>query len=228
VTLMRKMALPAAFAVMCSIVAALADPAGLYFVSGYNPDQTTYFGDVAVTRMDQTYRVVWNVNNQQLSGFGLGYNNSFVANCCGNNQTSLSVMEFQDGVWLGLWWDYSGARLGGEVWQAHDTPDQPTPDGPPNDLAGHYLKAGTQPDGSTYSGEVIVQRDGVKYKILSVTAGSTDRHIGVGIAFKNSLAVDFDNGGTFAVFTREGSGQLGVWAVYNTQKLGTERWARAN
>src|ERR1700733_3851498 len=151
VTLMRKMALPAAFAVMCSVVAALADPAGLYFVSGYNPDQTTYFGDVAVTRMDQTYRVVWNVNNQQLSGFGLGYNNSFVANCCGNNQTSLSVMEFQDGVWLGLWWDYSGARLGGEVWQAHDSPDQPTPDGPPDDLAGHYLKAGTQPAGSTFS-----------------------------------------------------------------------------
>jgi hypothetical protein len=70
-----------------------------------------------------------------------------------------------------------------------------------------------------------VQPDGTRYKLVSVAAGQ--RRTGVVIAFKDAIVVDYGNGRTFALMSREGDGQLGVWADVDSKKVGTARRARA-
>ncbi len=96
-----------------------------------------------------------------------------------------------------------------------------------SDPAGAYAISGSNPDGTTFSGEAAVERDGDDRYRASWTVGSW-RLEGVGLRYLNVLAVGFRDGGDMrlALYGEEGEGRLGVWARSGAQKMGSERWVR--
>jgi len=113
--------------------AALADPVGVYTVTGTNPDNgPAYEGAVAVERNGATYSVVWLIGDDEFVGTGIGaesVNGSMMFGSAAENDTALTVSyvsegsfglalfaEQPNGEWKGVW-TYGGSdAIGTEVW----------------------------------------------------------------------------------------------------------------
>lgn len=114
---------------------AAADPTGNYTVIGMNPDSGgKYTGTVKVTRVGETYSVVWNIAGNQSIGTGIGAKftgeNTFGVGPAGKDDTAISIgymsgkesfgiamyFEQPDGTWKGIW-TYKGSKaVSGEIW----------------------------------------------------------------------------------------------------------------
>lgn len=99
---------------------ALADPVGSYDVRGTNPDGAEgYKGTVKVTRNRETYKVVWHIGDQPMTGVGIGMKmvgGRMQAGPASKDDVGLSVayrlddafgtvlyLEQEDGSWRGIW-----------------------------------------------------------------------------------------------------------------------------
>lgn len=92
-----------------------ASPTGIYKVTGTNPGGGSgYVGAVAVTPTGDTFRVVWRVGNQTVTGTGLWVDEKF---CVGFQGNSIAVFTDQGGgVWAGHWANGTDTRVGTERW----------------------------------------------------------------------------------------------------------------
>ena len=95
-----------------------------------------------------------------------------------------------------------------------------------SDPVGGYAISGTNPDGTTYTGEVVVEPIGDKYQVSWTVAGR--KSVGIGVRYLDFLAVSFraEDDTRVALLAQEGEGRLGVWARGGNQRMGSERWAR--
>ena len=106
---------------------AFADPAGTFDLRGTNSDsKQDYTGTVRVTRTGETYRVVWDIANQQITGTGVGLKivdgqvvmgpaseddvGISIAYGSGDSYGTVVYFEQPDGRWHGIWayngWDH--------------------------------------------------------------------------------------------------------------------------
>ena len=102
--------------------AALSDPVGHYMVRGTNPNGSSYTGEVLVTRTGQTFRVVWRIGRQSLSGRGLRPtkpSRSYQAG--GRAGIALYGRKFS-GRWEGVWTVAGSRETGTDVWIPHMSP----------------------------------------------------------------------------------------------------------
>jgi hypothetical protein len=94
-------------------------------------------------------------------------------------------------------------------------------------VTGTYQVAGTNPNGSKYSGVAEVEATGDTYLITWTVSG--DKSVGRGVFLDQTLAVGgvLGNGGfVFAMSPKNGNLE-GVWAdMQNGTKLGAEVWTR--
>jgi hypothetical protein len=93
-----------------------ASPVGLYQVSGTNPGTgTRYSGTVMVRATGQfTFRVVWTIAGQSVTGTGLWVDEKFCVGYAGN---SIAVYTDQGGnVWSGHWANGNATQVGTERW----------------------------------------------------------------------------------------------------------------
>jgi len=130
-------------------------------------------------------------------------------------------------VWEGPFANISGNDFGAERWAITDDgslPANPIPSSA--DLAGRYVMSGSNPDGSTYSGHATVKRAGKVLQVVSVV--NDDQRIGIGIGYRDGLAVAFDDkaGKLLQVFKIDGDGLIGFWANDGAEQMGSERWVR--
>jgi len=89
------------------------------------------------------------------------------------------------------------------------------------DLSGVYQTAGTNPDGSAYSGETEISRNGEAYRVVQHVGGTAE---GTGIVSGDVLAVSFPEAGWVAAYEIQPDGTLeGVWAQTGGSALGRER-----
>jgi hypothetical protein len=92
-----------------------------------------------------------------------------------------------------------------------------------SDPVGHYMVRGTNPNGSSYTGEVLVTRTGQTFRV----AWRIGRQcfVGTGIAVEDSIAVSYQTGprAGVALYGRKPSGRWeGVWAMAGSRETGTD------
>jgi hypothetical protein len=93
------------------------------------------------------------------------------------------------------------------------------------DPVGHYMVRGTNPNGSTYNGEVLVTRTGQTFRV--VWRIGRQSFVGTGIASDETIAVSYQAGGRagIALYGRKFSGRWeGVCTVAGSRETGTDVW----
>src|SRR5580704_15534287 len=152
---MRKIALSAA---LLLVVAApvFANMSSHYAVSGRGPDGSTYTGAMRFTADGQIYRLEEASGDNKWTGLAIE-NKDFLALALigGDGEGFLGIYRRAGDYWVGTLTGYGDDPLGFEVLYNGDAPDLPKA-GRANSgkLAGKYQISGTNPDGSSYTGEV--------------------------------------------------------------------------
>ncbi len=81
--------------------------------------KTVDAGDVTVTKDGETYKVVWKIGDDTITGVGIGINNDFsVAYQSGKNIGLAMYQKNPDGTWLGFWTFEGVGKVGLEQWTA--------------------------------------------------------------------------------------------------------------
>lgn len=123
------MRIPVLIAALIATPAA-ADPVGRYTVSGSNPGMAngSYTGTVEVTRLGDTYSVVWVVGDTTYHGHAIGATERagrLLPGPASSRDTVLMVgypngvvtmLEGENGTYSGLWLTFGEDALGDEVW----------------------------------------------------------------------------------------------------------------
>ena len=214
-------------------VPSLADLAASYSVKGTNSDGSTYTGTAKITAAGQVYHLDFVAGDgSKLSGVVLQYQNFLaLAEIDNNGDGDLALYQQAGDGWAGIFTGYGDNDLAAEVMYINNAAGLPDPSqSKPDQIAGTYLLSGTNPDGSTYTGEVELTVDTGTLDV-DRTIGSeelTGTAIAFGGAFAMNISTD-DNAATIGVvglFIPQNGGFLGVWAKAGSQKLGAERWVR--
>ena len=116
---MRKFFAVIAAALVFSVTAAFADPAGRYFVEGTDPGKpnSTYTGTVTVEKTGDTYKVVWVIGGTQYVGTGIGNKDFLAVSYKSGSDTGLALYGADGGNWVGVWTYAGGKELGPETWK---------------------------------------------------------------------------------------------------------------
>ena len=94
------------------------------------------------------------------------------------------------------------------------------------DPVGRYSVRGTNPNGSSYSGEVRVSRTGDTYRVVWDIGNQT--YTGTGIGNDDFIAVSYRAGSQtgIALYGRKSNGVWeGVWTYAGGREIGTDRWS---
>lgn len=113
---MFKRTIAAAAILVAFTVSAFASPSGTFQVNGTNPGSgTAYAGTVTVRPTGDTFRVVWSIAGQTITGTGLWVDEKFVVGYPGN---SVAVYTDQGGgnTWSGHWANGQETKVGTERW----------------------------------------------------------------------------------------------------------------
>ena len=102
---------------LLTIVAAFADPVGVYNVKGKNPNGTEYRGVATVERTGQTYRVTWVIGRTQFTGTAIGDKDFVAVSYQAGDKTGLALYGASGQDWEGIWTFSGGRDLGVEVWE---------------------------------------------------------------------------------------------------------------
>lgn len=223
----------AALLLSALITPVFADLASSYSVNGMNDDGSTYTGDINFTATGQVYRVLFTSDNN-LKGIAVEYKDYLVGAFRGSDGGGdLGIYKRSGDAWIGVFSEYDEGSLGAEVLHNGVGPELPKPEQVKfDDPSGEYIISGTNPDGSTYTGEVEVTRWGQAFDV-DRTIGDEET-TGTGVAFSDGFAMNVSVGddtpraafGVIGIFVKDGTGFLGVWVKAGGQKLGAERWVR--
>jgi hypothetical protein len=217
-----------AFAVVISLLivvcAAAADPIGRYW--SYNPKSTGQ-STVVVRQTGGTYHIDWGDNGDTGAGFGI-LNKDLLAVTHTEKDWSGFLLLGEDGEgWVGPYANLDGAIAGMERWDiANQNATPPKPPAMNAKIVGRYVMSGSNPDGSTYSGQVVVKRAGNLLQVVSVVGD--DQRIGAGITYRDGFAVIFQDKESklLKLFKVAGGGLTGFWASDGSAQMGAESWAR--
>jgi hypothetical protein len=117
---MRRILVATLLLLVIGPVAAFADVAGRYNVSGTNFDGSSYYGTVTVTKTsDSTYNVFWytGANNSESKGIGMRSGNVFAAGYVLGEGVGLVIYDIKsDGTLTGRWTMDGQNGAGTEVW----------------------------------------------------------------------------------------------------------------
>jgi hypothetical protein len=225
---MRVLLAVAAILAIGVSAAAAGDPVGRY--TSYWIDSKTGRGQstAVVRQIGSTYRIEWGDGGGDGTGFGV-LNGDLIAVIVtqGDSFHGLSLLGEENDGWEGPFANISGSDFGAERWAITDDGSLPaSPIRSSADLAGRYVMSGSNPDGSTYSGHATVKRAGKVLQVVS--AVNDDQRIGIGIGYRDGLAVVFDDkaGKLLQVFKVDGDGLIGFWANDGDEQMGSERWVR--
>jgi hypothetical protein len=180
--------------------------AGVYRVSGTNPNGSQYSGMVALTQTGDEFTLTWWIGKQVFHGTGHFAGKMLVVNW-GDKHPVIYTFG-GDGALDGEWADGS----------ATETLD-PVATAAPDEVAltvGSYAVEGRNPDGSSYTGSVEIAKQGKGYH-LSWHVGSTS-YAGSGTLAGNLLTVDWGSS-TPVVYALAADGSLtGLWEAGNGEE----------
>ena len=96
---------------------AFADVAGSYTGSGTNPDGSKYDTEVVITKVGQTYSVMWYFDGKPgYEGVGIMKNGLFCVGYANPNGYGIVVYEVKDdGTLEGIWTGPGAEKLGSET-----------------------------------------------------------------------------------------------------------------
>ncbi|WP_460451308.1 hypothetical protein [Alsobacter sp. SYSU BS001988] len=109
--------------IACTLAALAASPlsaaelGGAYAVEGQNAgDQRVYRGDLTITPMGRTYRVVWRIGAGENVGTGIVQNDMLAVVYVQQGKAGLALYEVRpDGVLSGTWTIHGTQGVGSEI-----------------------------------------------------------------------------------------------------------------
>ena len=216
---------------MMLVVLATPELFSSYAVSGRMTNGTLYTGTLKVTPSGQIYKLDYCCD--KLKGLAVEFRDFLTAAYIGDDGNGdLNIYQRSGDNWIGAYSDYGDGHLGAEVLSNGDAPALPDPRRRSGNPAGKYRISGTNPNGSTYTGEVEIKRwtDGFD---VDRTIGS-DETTGTGVSFNGAIAINIDRAdqtgrapiGIVGLFVPESNGFVGVWVKSGSDRLGAERWVR--
>ena len=229
---MQKIAFGAAAALIVLAAPAFAGLVSSYAVTGRNSDGSTYTAAMKLAPADQIYRVDSDDDaGTKMSGLVIEYKNFLALAEVNDNDGYLAIYKRADDTWLGVFSDYADEHsLGTEVlYNGSTPPDVPNPPRASR-LSGKYQISGTNPDGSTYSGEAEVSEWADKFDV-DRKIGNNDLS-GTAVGLDGAFAMNVNKSdnrvpiGVLGLFVPEANGFVGVWVASRSQRLGAERWVR--
>jgi hypothetical protein len=208
------------------------DYSGTYTVSGKNPDGSGYTGGMVITGYGDGYRVTASIGNQTWRGIGTDIGDYLaVAFLAGANPLITIYKVSATNSLEGYWQSYAEAKEGTEAaaLTGRTFSFVPTTSAPSTrvDFVGGYNVSGKNPDGSTYTGNMVLTAYGDGYRVAFVSGNES--WIGVATDIGNFLAVAYKSGDipTVTIFERKADGSLeGYWQDYDNQKEGSETAVR--
>jgi len=175
------------------------DLAGIYRVSGTNPNGSKYRGMVALTQDKDEFAFTWWIGKDVFHGTGHFAGRMLVVNW---GDTKPVIYSFtKDGTLDGEWADGSGDETLQPVAAAADKP---------SDIAeGTYAVSGRNPNGGRYKGTVEIEKDGEEYHVSWKVGESA--YDGTGKLEGNLLTVEWGSA-TPVVYALADDGSLkGLW-----------------
>jgi hypothetical protein len=231
---MRKLASASAMLLVVLATPVLANLSSRYALSGRGPDGTTYPGVIRFTADGQVYHLEEASGDNKWNGLAIENGNFLgLAGVGGDRNGFLALYTRAGDSWEGTDTDYGADDpVAFEVLYNGNAPDLPDPSrANSRKPLGKYRISGTNPDGSTYAGEVEIKSNKHFFEV-DRTAGK-DEMTGTGLAFDNAFIVNVNNDsqkrapiGVLGLFTPDGNGFVGFWAKTGSPKLGAERWTR--
>lgn len=175
------------------------DLAGIYRVTGTNPNGSKYRGMVALTQDKDEFDFTWWIGKDVFRGNGHFAGRMLVVNW---GDTKPVIYSFtKDGTLDGEWADGSGDETLEPVAAAAD--------GPGEIAEGTYAVAGRNPDGGRYKGTVEIGKDGDDYHVSWKVGDSA--YEGTGKLAGNLLTVEWGSA-TPVVYALADDGSLkGLW-----------------
>jgi hypothetical protein len=223
----------AALSVLLVAPAAFADLVSRYSVAGQNTDGTPYTGVIDFKPAGQVYRFdSTGGDDSKMNGLAIEYGNFLaLAAVAGDGTGDLAIYRRAGNAWIGVFSAYEEGRLGTEVLYNGPTPDLPDPNQPkPGRPAGRYAISGTNPDGSTYTGEGEITAWTASFDVRRKIGN--EETAGTAVAFNGALALNVNKDDTRAkiglvgLLIPQDNGFLGVWGRPGSQQMGAERWVR--
>jgi hypothetical protein len=229
---MSKAALAVAVLVAVLATPVCADLFSSYAVKGRGNDGSSYDGTVKITPVGQTYRLDFCCD--KATGLAVE-NQDFLAAAYSfdNGNGDLNIWRRAGDAWVGVFSDYSDGSLGAEVMSDNDVSVQlDASRGRSRKPVGAYRMSGTNPDGSTYTGEVEITAWGDAFDVTRKTGDV--QWSGTAVTFDGAIAINVTQGddtpraavGVVGLFVPEGNGFLGLWAKKGSDRMGAERWVR--
>jgi hypothetical protein len=229
---MSKAALAAAVMVAVLATPVCADLFSSYAVKGRGSDGSSYDGTVNVKPIGQIYQLDFCCD--KFTGFAVEYQDFLAAAYFGaDGSGDLNIWKRAGDAWVGVFSDYSDGSLGAEVMSNDDVSVVLDANrGRSRKPIGKYRISGTNPNGSTYTGEVEIKAWADAFDVFR-TVGDLQM-TGTGVVFDDAIAFNVsatDNEprqviGVVGLFVPEGNGFIGVWAKKGSDRMGAERWVR--
>lgn len=216
-----------------SVAQSRFDFTGTYAIEGKNPDTSPYKGTMSITPFGDGYRVKQTYGTDSFNGIGSDVGDYFATAFVVADNPQVTIYQITAPNTLsGYWQDYTNKVEGAET-AIHSNAKafgriSAAPANNAWDYKGNYRINGTNPDGSTYTGSMILSTHGDGYRASFSSGGVLWR--GVGSYISNYLALAWNFNGQPSVTIYEGNpstGELrGFWQVYDSQKEGTESATR--
>ena len=208
--------------------------AGTYSVRGTNPDGTTYTGSMVVTSYGDGYRITQTLADGTVyRGIGNDMGPYLTVAIQSGTVPSIAIYRVTQSTTLeGFWQDYDSEKEGSEALSVAAGSNFPIPSAINVDVrynySGTYSVRGTNPDGTTYTGTMVVSPYGDGYRVTQTYAdGTVWRGIGNDIADYFAVAYMANSGPTVQIYQRDRSNALnGFWQSYNNTKEGQETATR--
>jgi hypothetical protein len=202
---------------------------GTYALSGTNPDGSKYTGTLSVVPHGDGYQLTQTIGSDTFRGAGNDIGDYFAgAYVYGNGVPSVTLYRVSAANTLsGYWQDYDNTKEGTEEAVLASRSFAFVPSAPVAntwDYSGTYGIRGTNPDGTTYSGAMVLSSYGDGYRASFASGGSTWR--GIANYIGNNLAIAWATGNDpmVSIFTgnpRTGD-MAGYWKSYSALKEGQE------
>ena len=201
---------------------------GTYAVSGKNPDGSAYTGTMTVVPYGDGYRLTQVYGSTVYRGIGNDIGDYLAGAYLSEGEPTVTLYRVSAANTLsGYWQDYSNTKEGTEEATLASRSFSFVPSAPVAntwDYSGTYGIKGTNPDGSAYSGTMILSSYGDGYRAAFASGGTTWRGIANYIGSNLAIAWLASDIPSVTIFTgNPRTGDLtGYWQDYNSTKEGTE------
>jgi hypothetical protein len=202
---------------------------GTYALSGTTPDGGKYTGTFTVTPYGDGYRLRQVIGSDTFNGIGTDIGD-YLAGAYVYTDGTPSVTLYRvsaANTLTGYWQDYNNQKEGTEEAVLASRSFAFVPSAPVAntwDYSGTYGIRGTNPDGSTYTGAMVLSSYGDGYRASFASGSNTFR--GIANYIGNNLAIAWNSNGVASVSIFTGNprtGDLtGFWQDYNSLKEGSE------